>query len=180
MILLFMVDTFSYSAVWKSCCSCVFTQYPFSMLCTSVCLPVCRSRNKNSSMLLLLLHKTTLLQGKNFKLFQSDSFPDSVVCSNTSTHISHVETSLLQSSFQPLLEVLLHHKFQVANFEGLRFNLEVLARLCSMGRTLVSEQLMQVNDICSLWEHALQKTSKYGDRTAFKDVSSRGISCMCC
>ena len=60
------------------------------------------------------------------------------------------------------------------NLEGIRYVLEVLARLFVTGHTSVSVRSLQATRLCSLWVSVLYRASKYtehGDHGELCNVS---------
>jgi hypothetical protein len=58
------------------------------------------------------------------------------------------------------------------NLEGIRYIIEVLARLFATGHTIVSEKLLQAGRLCTLWESAIYHACKSNEHGYLYNVLS--------
>jgi hypothetical protein len=61
------------------------------------------------------------------------------------------------------------------NLEGIRYIIEVLARLFATGHTIVSEKLLQAGRLCTLWESAIYHACKSNEHGYLYNVS---LNCL--
>ena len=59
----------------------------------------------------------------------------------------------------------------LSNLEGIRYVVEVTARLCAAGHAVVAEWLNKATRLCSLWEYTLHRCVQQGNCEILSNVS---------
>ena len=114
-----------------------------------------RGRNQQYIVGNVLLHKMVLCRESTLRILQSDRVQPDAVCRIV------ICRAIVIFLFLQLLR----------NLEGIRYVIEVLARLFATGHTIVSEKLIQSGHLCKLWESSIYHAGRYGEHGYLYNVS---------